>query len=316
MSRTLCLLLASALLGTAALAAPTPTRPPPPPAPSPIVAVPVTYTARLKHVDKAKKVTFIPVAEISRDKNGVVTTKMLPTPVLDAYANDLVKKWKAYKPGKKVKITQTLPTDTGMQPGYVPHTVEFTVGDKLYDAAVMYEFLRKNGYRAQPLEMVKFVDFDRSAEYPPGADDAASTFSNFRKGTELEEFQKSFEIEKQIRPNRPPGKGRKSASDKPQSLAVDNDDGLFAIARVTLKDGGGIDVTPVYARDTFASNFGTFSTKEDVPLDVILPGEYEKWDNRVIPKTSPMLLEAYILRYLENAHPYDVTPVIDFAKVK
>jgi len=276
-------------------------------------ALPSTYSVKVKMADKTGKITLIPFAEITRT-NGVVSTKVLPVPQLEALSKTFMTEWNAYKQPASVKITEHHPNNTGMRPVYSPYTFTFTPKDVLFKAAVVREFLEKKGYKALGMSTIDFVVWDASAEYPPGAHDRASTFSNFRKGTTLDYDQSgaySLFISKPIRPVRSGSEGRKSASDPHTYLATGYDEGEFEVARMILHSDGRIDVTPVTPAEVFASNFGTFSTKEDIEIKTIGDDEYHTWAKRTVPKTSTQLLEAYIIEHLEYYNDYDVTPVID-----
>lgn len=290
-----------AALALIVLAGTTLAAPPPPPLPS-------TFTVRMDV--NGKDVT---VAEITRT-NGVVSTKTFPVPAIDDLGTKFVKEWTAYKHPAAVTITEHHPEHTGMHPQYKAHSFTFTPKDALYKAAVVREFLTKRGYADLGLSLVtKFVEYDRSAEYPPNAHDRASTLSNFRKGTEVGYHGgvKTIWVKQKVGAYRSGGRGRLSASDNTRYLATGYNDGTVDIAIMFLYEDGRIDVKPITAAQQFASAFGTFTAAEDINVRTVGNDEYETWHDRKIPKTSRQLLEAHILTTLEYYRGYKVTPVID-----
>lgn len=271
-------------------------------------ATPKTAPAKYVVHERTAK-GLVPVGEIARGAGGAITVTPLAAPALDAMTTKLVAEWSAYEQPASVKVTQHIAAHTGMQPQYVPHTFTFTDKDKLYKAAVIREFLEKRGYVATlGMEVIKFVEFDSSAEYPPMAHDRASTRSNFRKGTDPQFHggRHSFYIGKEIRPKRSPGAGRISASDKAFALAVGYDDGTLELARMDWFEDGKIVVTPVFAKDRLERAFP--ATLDDVTVRTIVK---EAWMERVVPKDSPRALEAAIVTQLEYMKAYEIKPVID-----
>lgn len=290
-----------AALALIAIAGTTLAAPPPPP-------LPTTFTVKMEVGGKD-----VTVAEITRT-NGGVSTKTFAVPAIDDLGTKFIADWTAYKHPASVTITEHHPDHTGMHPQYRPHSFTFTPKDALYKAAVVREFLTKGGYKDLGLSLlVKFVVYDRSAEYPPMAHDRASTLSNFRKGDKLDYNGGVYTIwvKKQVHAYRGGGRGRISASDKSRYLATGYDDGTIDIAIMFLYEDGRIEVKPITAAEQFKSGFGTFTTNEDITVRTVGNDEYETWHERKIPKTSRQLLEAHILSTLEYHRGYKVTPVID-----
>lgn len=254
------------------------------------------------------------VGEIMRAADGTVKAIAIPAPSLDAITKKFVADWNAYKQPTSVTLTEHIDSDTGMNPAIEPHTFTFTAKDKLYKAAVIRDFLAKQGYVASlGMITIKFVEFDSSAEYPPNAHDRASTRSNFRKGETIDwnGGEHTFYIGKPQRPYRSPDPGRKSASDPTMAVANGYHDGTLEIARMRLFEDGRIEVVPVFAKDRFERQFGRF-TAEDTKVRTYVKGEWKEW---VVAKDSPFSLEAQLLER-EHYQPYQITPTIDPAKLR
>jgi hypothetical protein len=254
------------------------------------------------------------VGEILRAPDGTVTTTVVPAPALDAITKKFVADWNAYKQPDSVTVTVHIEEHTGMHPAIKPHTFTFTAKDKLYKAAVIREFLAKHGYVAKlGMITIKFVEFDSSAEFPPNAHDRASKRSNFRKGETLDYNggEKTFWIGKQQRPYRQPIAGRKSASDPAIAVANGYHDGALEVARMRLFEDGRIEVVPVFAKDRFQRQFGTFAA-EDTTVRAYVNGEWKDW---VVAKDSPHRLEAQLLER-EHYQAYEISPALDPAKLR
>jgi hypothetical protein len=278
-------------------------------------AAPAKYDVRIKLVAKDGSVTFAPVGQITRDAAGKITAKGIAVPALDKLGAKLADDWKAYKIPAEVKITESLPSNTGMQPNYQPHTVTFNTKDRLYKAAVLRNFLEARGYSALGMRTIQFVAYDQSAEFPPNADDRASTLSNFRKGTELQYQQGEymFWVSAPVRKTQSPGLRRLSKADPAASLAMNYDEGLEEIAMIEMFEDGRVEIHPELAAQRFEHTFGTVDG--DVEFSVV-DAKGDNWRSVKIAKTSPMLLEAQILARLENNNFYDVVPAIDSGTVK
>ena len=291
-------LLAAALLGvlaTASIAAPKP------PANQ--------FTVRVKLRDKAGRLTFVPIGDITR-VDGKVTARGRKAPVLDKLANDFVRAWKAYQHPPSVDVTESVASGTGMRPTYKAYTFTFRPGDRLYLAAVIKQFVAARGYEAPGMRTVKFITYDSTPEYPPHADDRGSEHINIRKGDQLEDSAgyTAFHIQARVRPTsmgNPEGVLRVSASDLTLAVSQNQDAGTLAIAYMLVFPDR-VEIQPIDAGAYFEQSFSSYG-KYDEDVHLRRDGEYE---HVVVPKTSPLLLEARIVGSLEGQF-YDVTPAID-----
>ena len=272
------------------------------------------FTVRLKMQDAKGKLAYVPVGEITRT-NGKITSKSIPVPQIDKLATKFIADWNAMKRPPSVTVTETIASDTGMHPSWDKHSVTFTPKDKLYLPALVREFCAKRGYEPLGITSMTFIEFDSSAESPPGADDASSTRSNFRKGTGKELFDGidyfSFFIKAPLRKvsmGHPDGVLRASAKDPKLGVAQDQDDGKIVIVALTIYKDGRVELVPDPADKQFERNLSGMTNEE---VDVSLITDATTWKHVKIKKSSPLFLEAYLVGVLEQNQFYDVQPVID-----
>jgi len=277
-----------------------------------------TFTVRIKMKNAKGGMDLVPVGEITRT-NGKVTIKGIPAPAIDAISDKFIAEWKAFKLPAKVTITENISSNTGMQPDFKDHSATFVPGDKLYTAAVIREFVTARGFEPLGMRSVKFIEYDRTAESPAGADDRASTHYNFRKGTgDLDyndEGYDAFYIKAPLRPGtmgKPDMVLRPSVTNPKLGVAQNWDDGMQHIAIMKVFKDGHVEVEAERAHQQFVDQ--TFSWEQDQEVKLIV--DASEWKTIKIKKQSPMLLEAFIVGTLEHGSYYDVTPVIDPARFK
>ncbi|MEJ7602297.1 MAG: hypothetical protein WKG01_30650 [Kofleriaceae bacterium] len=269
------------------------------------------FTVRIKMRDKAGKLTLVPIGDITR-VNGKVTARGRKAPVLDKLADDFVREWKAYKFPPSVAVTQSVSSHTGMRPTYKDYTFTFTPKDKLYLPAVIRNFVAARGYDALGMSTIRFVTYDSTPEDPPDADDRASHHINIRKGDQLDDSAGfvSFYISARVRPismGKPDGVLRVSASDPTLAVSQNQDAGTLDIAYMQVSKDR-VEIKPVYSGAWFEQSWSSFGMYEET---VGLIRSSKDYTTKVVPKNSPLLLEARIVGTLERGPFYDVTPVID-----
>ncbi len=210
-----------------------------------------------------------------------------------------------------VTFTEIMHSDTGMKPTPIPVKVSFQKGDALYWPAVLRAFVDAKGYDGG-LARLRWVDFDRSAGSPAGADDRRSKHSNFRPGTSAPydaEGAAFFAIKTPIRPSgmgSPQGVLRPSKSKPGLAVSQDFDNGTFTIAYVRLFRDGHSEVTPRTVGEDVAAAFSPYGA--DVAVSVIDNGEYQK---RAVKAGTALHLEAHLVEELEHRAFYVVEPAID-----
>jgi hypothetical protein len=270
-----------------------------------------TFTVRVKMDNPKGGVDFVPVGQIER-ANGKVTAKGFAAPALDKLSDDFVAAWKAHKWPASVEVSESISEHTGMRPEHKVHKFTFTKTDRLYAAAVIKQFIEKRNLEALGMSTVRFIEFDSTPEYPPGAHDRASQHINFRKGTKIDDDggYTSFYIKQKIRT---PSMGtpdyvlRPSKTEPALAVAQNFDDGTATIAIMKAFPDGHVDVEPWYAGTQFEGQFGGFGAADEY-VWLIRNGT---WIEFKISKKSPLLLEAQIIGNLEHRHYYDVTPPVD-----
>jgi hypothetical protein len=304
------LALAVATSASAAPAArPAPTARPAPAAKSTPAA---KYTLRIKLMGPDAKLTYVPVVEVVRGAGGGVTVNALAAPAVDKLADELAARWKAWKPPASITITESIASDTGMQPGYQDHAATFTAKDKLYQAAVIRNFADKYGYDVLGMRSVHFIIYDSSAEWPPGANDRSSTRSNFRKNPDGLPYSNGFDsmyASGKVRALPAPGADgpyRASATDPQLTVDVSYDEGTLALGWWKLGEDGSIALEVEHPGDRIKQHYADFAPK-DATVTVREHGEYK---HLAVAKDSPWNLEAQLM-WFEAVEHMDIVPAID-----
>ena len=271
------------------------------------------FAVRVKTQVGSEAAVYVPVGEVVRKPDGAVAAQGMKAPALDRLTDKFVAEWSAFKPPAAVVITDEVYSDTGMRPTKLPISFTFTEKDALYKPAVLRHFAETHKYKVLGLGSIKFSEHDTSPGSGRHVLDEAQQNYNFRKGTTLEysNGQVMFFISTSVRPannGAPMGVLRVSATDANFGVFQDHDDGTQELAYLTLQKDGRFEVTPRYAGEVFESDFGRF-TPTDLGVSVITKAT----DYKQLPvkRTSPHLLEAYIVQTLEHQHFYDVLPKID-----
>ncbi|MGV3624615.1 MAG: hypothetical protein ACO1OB_27595 [Archangium sp.] len=277
------------------------------------VAAP-TYTVNVRVVEKGKS-SLVPLGTVELDGNELRATPT-PAPSLEKLAPALVAKWKAFKRPATIDYAETLSLDTGMKPAKKRFSFTFTPKDKLYPFVVLRSFLEKNGYESLGLDHLKYIEFDRSAEEPEGARDRASHMSNHRKGSgddlDFNDGKKTVWVYAKVRPTGTIGH-RTSASDATVQLARRHDEGRFEVGHFTVFEDGRIELEPITPATVFEKRIPK-TLPADISFSVV--GENGVWQTLQLAKDSPTRFEAWLLEELESRSLYEVTPLIDPAKVR
>jgi hypothetical protein len=267
------------------------------------------YTVRVKMKDTTG-VSFVPIAEVIRD-GGKVTTKALAAPALDKLADELEQRWHAWMPPASITMTETLASDTGMNPQYRAYSATFTSKDGLYQAAVIKQFADKYGYSILGLSSVHFIIYDASAEYPPNAHDRASTHSNFRKNPGGLPYDSnghdSVFLSISVRPAGSTDDKRVSATDATIAVGHHYDEGTVQCGWLDLAQNGSIAFHKTYLGQQFVEWSGAL-TPQDTDVAVYDHGTYKYLP---VKKDSAWNLEAQLVSSWEGRNLYDISPAID-----
>ena len=277
-------------------------------APKPMPAA--KYSIRVEVVDKSGT-TFVPIAEVSR-AGDKVTTKALAAPAIDKLADELEQRWNAFKPPASLTVTEHLASDTGMNPQYRPYSATFTTKDGLYQAAVVKTFVEKYGYVMLGLSGVHYIIHDASAEFPPGADNRASTHSNFRKNPGGIQYDgkghDSVFLSVRVRPSRrraPPTSACRGPTRRSR-LAIHT-------TRARCRSDGSISCRMARSRSTRNVPRPAVRRLVQVPTRghrrASDQGDESKYLK--VEKASPWNLEAQLVNQWEARSHYDIAPVID-----
>ena len=270
------------------------------------------YTFRIKTVSKSGAIAFLPVGEVTRAADGTITTKGIAAPSIDKLADGLVADWARYKVPDSIEIVRYLPDGSYMRNTTTKRTVTFTPKDKLFKAAVLERFLGAHKYDALGMSTIDFIIHD--TEGGPGAqvvavDDGGSSYTNFRKNTELEfsNGHRSFYIYAPVRPKQAGAPGRLSATDKKLALDKPYDGGGVLIAWIDLTPDGSVTIHPNHTADLFETQFKSTLAADDISVAVYDGGEYKYVK---VAKTEKRFFEAAIVS-LMNSNGYEVTPDVD-----
>ncbi|MEO8551186.1 MAG: hypothetical protein ABI678_14485 [Kofleriaceae bacterium] len=277
-----------------------------------VAPMPAHYTFRIKTVSKAGATAFVPVGEVTRAPDGTITAKGIAAPSIDKLADGLVADWGKYKVPGSIEIVRYLPNGSYMRNTTTKRTVTFTPKDTLFKAAVLNRFLATYKYEALGMSTIDFIihDTEDGPDKPIQAvHDGGSSFTNFRKNTELEfnNGHRSFYIYAPVRPTSAGAPGPVSPTDKKLALSKGYDRGGVLIAWIDLTPDGSVTIHPNHTADLFETQVKSTLASDHISVAVYDAGEYKYVD---VAKTAKRFFEAAMVSVME-ANGYDVTPGID-----
>jgi len=272
-------------------------------------AHPSVYTVRVKTTNGP-----VAVGEIARGPDGKVVVRALAAPALDKLADDFDAAWKAHVRPPSVAVTENIASDTGMRPSHKDYTFTFKPGDKLYLPAVIKQFAEAKGYEVLGMKSVRFVDYDMTKEYPPGAHDRAAQIINIRKGTRLDDGggYASFFVQQVVRtPNHgtPMFVQRQSATNPSLAVSQNYDDGTITLAWMKVFASGTVTVQTFHQGQQLVDHWGTYDPKREEEVSIVHAAT--TWKSYKVKPGTEWHLEGRLVGLLENHYFYDVTPAID-----
>lgn len=270
------------------------------------------YSFRIKTISKSGAVSFLPVGEVSRAADGTITTKGIVAPSIDKLADDLVAAWGRYKVPDSIDIVRYLPNGSYMRNTTTKRTVTFTPKDKLFKAAVLDRFLTAHKLDALGMSTIDFIIHDTEGgpeKQIVAVNDGGSSFTNFRKNTELEfdNGHSSFFIYAPVRPAEVGAPGPVSPTDKKLALSKSYDRGGVLIAWIDLTPDGSVTIHPNHTAELFESQFKSTLAAEHISVAVYDGGAYSYVE---VAKAEKRFFEAAVVS-VTNANGYVVTPDID-----